>query len=190
VLNQDAYLKKDALSQLVKAMEGNKACGICTPVSIDQKGSVNWCGGLDAYPTGRHRIAPLDQLGVDPIESAWANGACMLLRVDMVREIGLLDENFKFICSDSDYSLTARARGWKILVAPRAIVEHSLSGSGSASNAWLDAIKLQDQLYFAEKWLSGDVYKRLAVEGPKLTRMTIADEMRLTRAALGKLVDK
>ena len=47
-------------------------------------------------------------------ETYWANGACMMIRASLIREIGLLDRNLRFVCSDADYSFTARARGWTI----------------------------------------------------------------------------
>jgi len=97
------------------------------------------------------------------------NGACMLLRTAMIREIGLFDENMRFICSDADYSFTARSRGWRCLVVPKAFVEHELAGSASTQNTWLNKIKLEDQLYFAKKWITGDLYRHLALEGQKLT---------------------
>ena len=38
----------------------------------------------------------------------------------MLEEIGLLDETMRFICSDVDYSFTARARGWKVWLSAKA----------------------------------------------------------------------
>ena len=165
VLNQDAYLRPGCLQELLSAMESAPTAGICAPISISEDEEVNWCGGADAYPWGRHLTVDINTLPEAPYESHWANGACVLLKVAMVREIGLMDENMRFICSDSDYSFTARSRGWKVLVAPRAFVQHSLSGSAAVANPSLNRIKLQDQLYFSEKWLNGDLYRKLAFEG-------------------------
>ena len=194
VLNQDAYLSPNCLDALVKTMEKNPKCGIVTPVAFDEHGENTWYGGLEAFPWGRHRLGEAsrpdtpDSL-LEPFQTSWANGACMLLRVDMVKEIGLLDENMQFICSDADYSFTARSRGWEILVAPRAIIEH---GPGSSAplklkNDWLTQVKLEDQIYFGEKWLNGDVYKKLAYEGSKITTLMIEDELRKSRNFLKEL---
>ena len=181
VMNQDANLFPHCLSELIRTMDENPKCGIVTPVATDKQGKSTWYGGLEAFPWGRHRTKTNNDSEFQPFETPWANGACMMLRVDMVKEIGLLDENMQFICSDADYSFTARSRGWKILVSPNAIIEHSLGASSSSQNEWLNQIKLADQIYFAEKWLSGDVYKRLAYEGSKLTMLMIADELKKSR---------
>lgn len=184
VLNQDANLHEECLQQMLQAMQQNPQAGICAPIALSKDKSVNWAGSAEAFPWGRHVGYNLTQLPKQPFETYWINGACMLLRTAMLREIGLLDENMKFICSDADISFTARARGWKCLVVPSAFVEHELGGSASTTNTWLNKIKLEDQLYFAQKWLTGDVYRKLAVEGPQLTPEFINVHLQPTLAQL------
>lgn len=184
VLNQDANLHEECLQQLVHAMEQNPQAGIAAPIALSSDKSVNWAGSIEAFPWGRHLGYNLTQLPKVPFETYWINGACMLLRTTMLREVGLMDENMKFVCSDADISFTARARGWKCLVVPSAFVEHDQGGSGDTTNYWLNRIKLEDQLYFAQKWLSGDVYRSLAVEGPELTTAVIESHVRHTKLQL------
>lgn len=184
VLNQDANLHEECLQQLVQTMNQHPQAGICAPIALSPDKSVNWAGSAEAFPWGRHVGYNLTQLPKQPFETYWINGACMLLRTATLREIGLLDENMKFICTDADISFTARARGWQCLVVPSAFVEHELGGSASTSNAWLNKIKLEDQLYFARKWLTGDVYRNLAVEGTGLTQELVATHIKSTLAEL------
>ena len=119
-----------------------------------------------------------------PFDTFWANGACFLLRVGMIHEIGLLDDNMLFIFSDCDYSFTARSRGWKICVVPTAFCEHALNTSGGKASPQLEAVMLADQLYFAAKWLNGVVYKHLAYEGPVLSGLVVRGEFRQSIEAL------
>jgi GT2 family glycosyltransferase len=184
VLNQDANLHEECLQQLVQTMDLNSQAGICAPIALSPDKSVNWAGSAEAFPWGRHVGYNLTQLPKQPFETYWINGACMLLRTAMLRDIGLLDENMKFICSDADISFTARARGWKCLVVPSAFVEHELGGSASINNSWLNKIKLKDQLYFARKWLTGEVYRGLAIEGPQLTAELVNTHIKATQAQL------
>jgi len=169
VLNQDANLHEECLLQMVTAMNQHPQAGLCAPIALSQDKSVNWAGSAEAFPWGRHVGYNLTQLPKVAFETYWINGACMLLRTAMLREIGLMDENMKFICSDADISFTARARGWQCLVVPSAFVEHELGGSACTTNTWLNKIKLEDQLFFARKWLTGDVYRGLAAEGRHLS---------------------
>jgi GT2 family glycosyltransferase len=173
VLNQDAYLAPGALGTLVAFLDANPHCGIACPVQRDAAGQVTWGGSLNAFPLGLHLTDPLDEHRA-PFETFWANGACMLLRRTLVQEIGLLDSNLRFICSDSDYSFTARSRGWQVFVVPGAQVEHALSSSSVRSNPEIDLVKLRDVRHFHDKWLSGDLYRRLAHEGDHLHRTTLS----------------
>ncbi|QWD94693.1 glycosyltransferase family 2 protein [Polynucleobacter sp. MG-Unter2-18] len=173
ILNQDAYVQKETIRFLVKSMEADENCGIACPIQISSKdNSIYWGGGFEAFPFGRHQGGSLSEYSKD-FDTYWANGACMLLRVKMIREIGFFDKNMKFICSDSDYSYTARSRGWKVKVAHQAHVYHSAGACGSVENSFINTIKNQDAIYFAKKWLNGDLYKSLSYDGEKLTRMKI-----------------
>ncbi|CAN0508490.1 unnamed protein product, partial [Phaeothamnion confervicola] len=81
VLTQDAFLKENALSELVSAMEGDPSIGIASPMQVDEKGRITWAGSLRAYPWGMHNLNP--DSTESPFSTAWSNGACFLLRVDM-----------------------------------------------------------------------------------------------------------
>lgn len=190
VLNQDANLHEECLQQLVQAMEKNPLAGICAPIALSRNKSVNWAGSAEAFPWGRHLRCSLTQLPKEPFQTYWVNGACMLLRTRMLREIGLLDENMKFICSDADISFTARARGWQCLVVPTAFVEHELGGSANTTNQWLNKIKLEDQLYFAHKWLTGGIYRGLALEGPHMTVEAVNTHLKPTLEMLRRIDPK
>lgn len=187
ILNQDAFLHEECLEQLVVAMEMNPRAGICGAISLSADKSVNWAGSGAAFPWGQHLSYDLTGLPKQSFQTHWVNGACMLIRNSMVKEIGLMDPNMRFICSDADYSFTARARGWQCIVAPKAFVEHELSGSAAIQDPFLIKIKLEDQLYFARKWLSGDVYRFLSLEGPQISPEFVRSEIQKTEFELVKL---
>ena len=190
VLNQDAYMDKNCVQRLVEFMNAHPDCGIASPVQYadaaapDWRGTaaralglvdrrtVTWAGSLQAFPSGVHRTGPLDSFK-DPFETYWANGACMLIRTRTVRECGLFDRNMRFVCSDSDFSFTVRARGWKVVVVPQALCQHSLGASGEAGSPEILLVKSRDMAYFTEKWLTGGLYRQLAAEGPLLTPITV-----------------
>ncbi len=188
ILNQDAYLHEECLSQMLSVMESNSKAGICGAIALSSNKSVNWAGSGAAFPWGQHLSYDLTKLPKQPFQTHWVNGACMLIRNAMVKEIGQLDANMRFICSDADYSFTARARGWQCLVSPSAFVEHELSGSAATQDPFLTKIKLEDQLYFAKKWLSGDLYRALAMEGSTLTPEFVRNQIQKTELELRQFV--
>ncbi|MBI9086565.1 MAG: glycosyltransferase family 2 protein [Desulfobacterales bacterium] len=163
MLNQDMYLAPDAVERMVAFMDAHPRCGIGAPLQLDATNSqtVIWAGGFEAFPAGRHQVGNVADLDHDaPI--LWANGACMILRKTMVRQIGLLDPAMVFIGSDSDYSFTARSRGWEVwrIASARGVHEHG--ASGKISDLGIEAIKLDDLIHFGRKWLTGGLYQTLA----------------------------
>jgi len=62
-------------------------------------------------------------------EVAAGCGASLLIRKAMLEDVGLLDDDFFMYYEDTDLSLRARWRGWKVLYAPEAIVRHIHCGS-------------------------------------------------------------
>lgn len=180
VLTQDAYLAPDCLSELVKAMNDNPTCGIISPRQYAGN-QITWAGSLEAWPAGKHTASP----ETVPYGTYWANGACMLLRSEMIKDIGTLDHNMRFICSDADYSFTARSRGWSVMVAPNARCEHELDGSGSmGKNPWLDTIKLRDMIYFTEKWLTKGLFDKLSFEGKTTSPDKIKTQLKSWRKGI------
>lgn len=182
VLNQDANMDPDCVRHLVAFMDAHPDCGIACPLQYQKltapvRKAVTWGGSLQAFPSGVHRTSPFESYK-EPFETYWANGACMLIRARTVREVGLFDANMRFICSDADFSFTARSRGWKVCVVPQAQCEHALGASGQATQSPLDLVKRRDALYFTDKWLTGDLFKRLSLEGRGLAHTAVRNERR------------
>lgn len=51
-------------------------------------------------------------------------GSCMLIRGDVVRDIGFFDERFWSYFEETDFCLRARGAGWKVSIIPDLIVTH------------------------------------------------------------------
>ncbi|MFH1985900.1 MAG: glycosyltransferase family 2 protein [Pseudomonadota bacterium] len=189
VLNQDMYLAPDAVEQMVRFMDAHPRCGIGAPLQLaaDDPDAVIWAGGFEAFPAGRHQTGRLAEFRQDA-SIGWANGACMMLRKRMVREIGLLDAGMAFIGSDSDYAFTARSRGWEIWRIAAARGVHAHGASGQITDLAIEAVKLDDLMHFGRKWLTGALFGEMAHEkdpSPQQAR-AILDEARRTRALLNR----
>lgn len=178
VLNQDAYLDSGVLQSLVRFMEATPSCGIASPVHVSaDRLTVTWGGGARVFPFGTHRCDPLTSY-TSPLKTHWANGACMLIRRETILEAGFFDKNMRFICSDADFSFTARLRGWDIHVVPGPLCEHDIGSSNEGASDALTLIKLQDALYFGQKWLDGTVFRQLAAEGNTLSELEVQAQIR------------
>ena len=190
LLNQDMMLQPTAVAEMVRTLESDPRIGIVMPLHLDPDNPDHVaCGGTEgAFPLGQHYMGPLAAFSQDR-ELPWANGAAVLLRKEMVQEIGLLDESMRFICSDVDYSFTARARGWKVWLSAKAHGFHKPGASFAEGVSPLELVKCDDILAFADKWLNGDLYRRLASEGRELTPQTVVQkvsEVRTLRADIAR----
>jgi GT2 family glycosyltransferase len=170
ILNQNMYLEPTAVETMVTFMDRHPNCGIGAPLQIEGENPeyVISAGGQEAFPYGKNLHGRLSDFTEDE-QIHWANGACMILRKDMIQEIGLLDENYAFIGSDSDYCFTARSRGWQIWRIAGAKGIHERGSSAKISEMRIEFLKIKDMLYFSNKWLTGGLYKELAYEGKNLS---------------------
>jgi GT2 family glycosyltransferase len=150
LLNQDATVLPGAQDALIKRFEQCPKAGIVGSMQIDPDDPdfIKHGGTLQAFPYGIHkggRISSGDCLKAEP--QIWVNFASVMLRRDMINQIGLLDENMFLIYSDSDYCFQARYRGWECWYEPESRVRHKLKGSRQPSD-W----HKKDMEAFMLKW--------------------------------------
>lgn len=61
---------------------------------------------------------------------------------------------------------------------PDAVVRHSPGTSlHSGTNLALEIVKYEDVLHFASKWLTGDVYRQLSLDGAQMTPAAVEREV-------------
>ena len=65
-----------------------------------------------------------------PRDVDYVTGACLLLRADAVRAVGLLPEDYFLYFEETDYNQQLAAAGWRLLVVPRARAAHHKRSSG------------------------------------------------------------
>jgi len=178
ILNQDMYLEPSAVEKMIAFMDLHPDCGIGAPLQLYSKKPdyVIFAGGYEAFPEGKHQHGQLFELNEDE-EILWCNGACMIFRKEMIQEIGLLDENFVFIGSDSDYCFTARSRGWQVWRIAGARGIHECGASGSSTDASTEILKIKDMIHFGKKWLTGELYAEMAYKGKNSTSKTTDNVM-------------
>ena len=85
------------------------------------------------------------------------SGSCMLIRREVVDQIGYLDEAFFAYQEDSDYCFRAREAGWEIYYVPTATLVH-LGGRGGSMHNYERGIKEWHRSYelYYDKHLAKD----------------------------------
>ena len=80
-------------------------------------------------------------------EAEAVSGSCMLIRREVIDQIGYLDENFFAYQEDTDYCRRARLAGWKIFYNPSAQIIHYGGEGGSKVQPFRSIIEWHRSYY-------------------------------------------
>lgn len=164
VLNSDAVLRPGFLRAILEAADAHPDAGLIAPrietdageVQVSQFRFHNPRSELvRAAGTGpltrllRRHVVALDP-PVDPRAVEWASFACILLRGDMVRALGPMDEGYFLYFEDAEYCLRAHRAGWGVALAPEAVMVHYRGGSGPVK-AQARALKRLPAYYYSSR---------------------------------------
>lgn len=135
LFNNDAVADPNWLENLYGRIKSNEQLGIVTSkiVSIDgaffdSTGDFYTAWGMP-FPRGRHKNTS-DQY--DEFGYVFSGSGCAsLYRADMLKEIGLFDEDFFAYFEDVDISFRAQLAGWKVAYEPTALVRHKIGATSS-----------------------------------------------------------
>lgn len=144
VLNSDAVLRPGFLRAILDRARRDPDCGLIAPlIEYDDGGIQDSCF---RFPSPFGELVRSARAGIvtrlfrrfdvslgpdpDPTQIEWASFACILLRGDMVRAIGPMDEGYFLYFEDTEYCLRARRAGWRICQERGARVVHFRGGSG------------------------------------------------------------
>jgi N-acetylglucosaminyl-diphospho-decaprenol L-rhamnosyltransferase len=163
LLNQDCQMEPGSLAALVKFMDEHPKAGL---VSVKQlakdRDFITHGGTKEAFPAGRHEGGYKGRGDCNKSKKVpWANFACVCIRGQTILHCGLLDESMRMFGSDSDFSYTARARGWECWYCAEAEVIHEGGASLSESN---QRDMRYDMTKWRDKWVGAEVYKDLSLE--------------------------
>jgi GT2 family glycosyltransferase len=133
LLNNDTIVDPNFLSEMVKGAETDPAIGLVGPkIYYYEHPKVIWFAGGKAdirFAYMRHiGIGQTDgELYSHPREVNFLNGACVLVKCEVMRKIGFLDESFFLYNEDFDFCLRAIKAGYKLYYQPQAIIWHKVS---------------------------------------------------------------
>lgn len=131
LLNNDALLEKDALNKLIIEAEKDKKLGILSPVIYKGESRQIWFSG------GKINWLRMRAEHVNDIEQTqYITGCAMLIRKEVFKKIGLLDENFFLYYEDTDFSYRAAKNKFKLKVVKEASVFHFEKSSESLNKIY------------------------------------------------------
>lgn len=148
-LNPDSVVLPDALEKMVNFMDECPEVGICGPKVLNRDLTLQkscrrgesrpWAvlsyflGLAQLFPDrkyfGEYQMSYMDEDEIHPV--AGVAGSCMLIRRDVILQIGYLDERFFAYQEDADICFRTREVGWKVYYYPEAHIIHYGGQGGS-----------------------------------------------------------
>lgn len=129
LLNDDTVVAPDAVAQLVEAGKSDSRVGIVGPTvyhfdepSIIQSAGGAVTAGWDAVHHGQNEV----ERGQFPTQRlvSWISGCALMVRRELIAEVGMLDERFFLYWEEVEWCLRAGRAGWHVMHAPTAHVWH------------------------------------------------------------------
>ncbi|WP_064196594.1 MULTISPECIES: glycosyltransferase family 2 protein, partial [Emticicia] len=128
-LNNNTEVHTDFLEPLVEVMQTNQKIGICAAKlrCFHQPDTILYAGASDlhAYKIQSSTIGygKKDNGQYDkPTQTALANAAAMMVRRSVIREVGLMPEEFFLYYEEIDWCLKIREAGFQIYFVPQSLV--------------------------------------------------------------------
>lgn len=99
-------------------------------------------GLSSAFDGWQHRAGVHDRA---PLAVGWVTGGCLLVRMDAVREVGMLSERWFLYAEDLEFCKRLTDGGWRVMHLPGATVSHRFGSStpniGPVDTRWIEATK-------------------------------------------------
>ncbi|MDO9231223.1 MAG: glycosyltransferase family 2 protein [bacterium] len=124
LLNYDAVVKKDFLWPLIDLMDKNKKVGIASPVILKNETSNVWFSGGKIKWLKMKTEHQENNLKENYFHSDYITGCSMIIKKEVFRKIGLLDEDYFLYWEDADFSIRAKRAGYKLAVCAGSHVWH------------------------------------------------------------------
>lgn len=142
LLNNDTIVDEHFLDYLLKTMCSANSIGMVGGkiFYMEERNRIWYCGGWIDYKRGAayHMLRDKNE----NFETTLVTGCLALLNVAAIRDVGLFDERFFLNVEDWDLSYRMRTAGWRLIVAPQAVVYHKISASIGGPHS------LRNQYYF------------------------------------------
>lgn len=187
LLNNDTIVDKQMLKHLLETAESEEEIGIVGPkiyfasgreyhyarYKKSERGRVIWFAGgiIDwANIASSHRgVDEVDRGQYDKTEETdFVSGCCMLIKRQVVDEIGILDEKYFLYLEDNDYCRRAKQAGFRIYFEPKAFLHHVNAASSEVGGDLQDYYISRNRMFFGMKFASSRTKLSLIKESFKL----------------------
>lgn len=144
LLNSDIEVTPNWLTPLVEILDSDDSIAACQPKikAFNQKDYFEYAGAAGGYidkygyPFCRGRILDVIEKDMDQYNEQqdifWATGACLVIRADLYKKLGGLDDDFFAHMEEIDMCWRLKNQGYRIIYNPISTVYHV--GGGTLPN--------------------------------------------------------
>lgn len=187
ILNNDVTVDKDLIIELINQFKKNNKVGIASPKMYftpgqefhkdryekGDKGKVIWyAGGITDWDNviNSHRgVDEVDHGQFEKVEETdFATGACMMVKREVIDEIGDFDKRYFLYYEDADLNMRIKKEGYKILFVPKGKLWHNNAGSSGSGSELQDYYITRNRMLFGMRYAPLKSKLSLAREAFKL----------------------
>lgn len=195
LLNSDTIVRPGAISELMKCSAEHPEAGLVSPRlewpdAKPQESCFRYPTPIsefvDAAATGpvtkmfpNHVVAL--EVSDELVRPQWTSFACVLIKAEVLKKIGLLDDGFFMYYEDIEFCHRAMKAGWSIVHTPKAHVVHLRGGSSSVKSRAQENKRLPQYYYASRSRFYSLLYGRAG--------LTLANILWLIGASIRKFRD-
>jgi len=152
LLNNDALIDEAGMHQLLATAEGHSA-DIVGPILRDPPPSeaLQSVGGRNVAWHADTHVYDIPS-STEPYPVEYVPGTAILIRADLIRQIGLLDEDYFISGEIADFCLRAQRHGAHLLINPQVTVYHDQGRSSELRIAFYAYYFLRNRFLFVRKF--------------------------------------
>ena len=156
LLNNDTEVDENFILPLLNIINNDNLIGAVQPLimNYNNKNSIWSAGG---YVNKFFGYTSTNKNSNGNLKLDWITGCCMLLKTDLIKKVGLIDENFFAYYEDVDWSLRIKDLGYSLKLVNTSLVYHygSKSSENSSSEGSLSPkvhyLNFKNHLYLLRK---------------------------------------
>lgn len=159
LVNNDTEFTPCLIKTLVDQLSGNAAIGVISPKILywENKDILQYAGFTNMnYVTARNKCIGLNEIDNGQYNNltgntAYAHGAAMMVRKEVVEKAGLMSENFFLYYEELDWFEKIRKAGFEIWVCMQASIYHKESMSIGKKSALKEYFMNRNRILFIRR---------------------------------------
>ena len=135
-VNNDVILSENTIENLLKTFKNHKNIGVVSPkhYKYGNEKILDYAGTTNInFITGRNRAIGFNEIDKGqfntPTETFFCHGAAMMVPKKIIKEIGMIPENYFLYYEEIEWCEIIRDKGYKIFYQPNSYIYHKISGT-------------------------------------------------------------